>query len=96
MAIVIDLTDNRLDFWERECAVWESGERRLYMYSKNAGEVAHALAVMNLYAGSTAVVSSLKNLDILVKLGIQPSRIMVTGEVPTRTFDFRMFDFLWE
>ena len=83
--------------WRKECAVMNYADgQKVYMFTHRAGRMAYQLALMDMYPRAKVVVCNLNTLDVLVRSGIQPSRIMVAGEQPTHTFDSRMFDFLWE
>jgi len=87
----------KMDDWRKECCVMEyPGGQKVRLFSHRAGRMACQLALMDMYPSAIAVVSNLNILDVLVTSGIQPSRIHVTGELLTRTFNSSMFDFLWE
>ncbi len=86
-----------MDDWRKECCVMNYADgQKMRLFTHRAGRMAYQLALMDMYPGAKVVVHSLSILDVLVREGIQPSRIIVAGEQPTHTFDSRMFEFLWE
>ncbi len=67
--------------WRKQIGLFHGAEK-IYMINRNStGKMAYNIAMAKACPKSKVVVSDLRRLDALVAAGVQPSQIIVAGEM---------------